>query len=66
MDIGAGVPGKNRLGAGACEDAVGVLSCGTREEEVLADETDGEEKSLAVLSLTGVGGGALTASLAAD
>lgn len=66
MDVGAGVEGKDRVGAGVREGAVGVLGSGTCEEGVFADKTEGEDESVTDLSLTGVGGGALAAGLADD
>ncbi len=61
MGVGAGVDGKESVGAGVHGGAVGVLGSGTWEGRVFADETGREEES--GFSVAGVGGGALTEGL---
>lgn len=66
VGVGAGVDGKEGLVAGVDGGAVGVLGSGMWVGGVFADETGREEESEADLSVTGVGGVALTEGLAAD
>lgn len=61
IGVGAGVDGREGVGAGVHGGAVGVLGSGT-----FADETGREEASEADLSMTGVEGGAPTEGLADD
>lgn len=64
MGVVAGVDGKEGVSAGVHGGAVGVLGSGMWD--VFTDETGREDESGADLSVTGVGGGALTEGLADD
>lgn len=66
MGVVAGVDGKEGVSAGVHGGAVGVLGSGMWEDGVFTDETGREDESGADLSVTGVGGGALTEGLADD